>query len=170
MSTPDVPGYNPKNNDKLSKGNWAEHEDGSLIYVTDITPKGKVIFELIDLKNRNNPLKYTHAKDLRDFQKSFSYNPKSSDIDQIKWTWHDKSPFPWEVVMKQLTNPTPLLPDVMDEPNAATKVAQSLQCRLVETLTEKDALEMGGLTKKEGPSTARSIFQRLRDAMNAFST
>lgn len=43
MATYDSPGSNPANNDKLSRGNWAEHADGSLIYVKDIDENDRVV-------------------------------------------------------------------------------------------------------------------------------
>lgn len=41
MSTQDVPGANRANRDQLASGCWAEHEDGSLLFVKARDPTGK---------------------------------------------------------------------------------------------------------------------------------
>jgi len=48
MSTNDVPGHNPVNNDELRSNCWAEHDDGSLILVQS-TEGGRVIYMMFDL-------------------------------------------------------------------------------------------------------------------------
>lgn len=96
MSTHDVPGMNPQNSDDLHAGCWAEHKDGSLIYVMG-TENQKVLFSMFDLSGPK-PVEYRDAMPLKAFEKKFSYdqtNPLS-----IEFKWHDKTEFPWSRVMK----------------------------------------------------------------------
>lgn len=54
MSTNDVPGANPKNADVLAMGCWAEHEDGSLIFVESVEG-GTVVYSIFDIAPKGKP-------------------------------------------------------------------------------------------------------------------
>lgn len=90
MSTPFVPGANPANRDKLSIGNWAEADEGnSLVLVEGLDTDGqknRVVYTLFDLRQGQE---YRSYKKRSEFDKRFS---KSG------WTWHDKTPFPWQKI------------------------------------------------------------------------
>src|SRR5258708_17935738 len=95
MSTNDVPGYNPANNDVLACGCWAEHNDGSLIFV-ESTEINRVIYSIFDMA-KQPPVEYRDAMTEVAFKKAFSWHPGSrdaADFDDLICTWHDKSPFP----------------------------------------------------------------------------
>lgn len=93
MSTNDVPGANPANNDELRAMCWAEHKDGSLILVMS-TEGNRVIYSVFDMSMK--PIvEYRDAMPEKDFKQQFSW-PKSGD----RWTWHDKTPFPWDKIIK----------------------------------------------------------------------
>lgn len=109
MATEDTPGSNPRNNDKLATGCWAEHSDGSLIFVEG-TENGEVVFSTFDMA-QTPPVEYRAMLKEDAFANSFSCNPsdmsksvfkgsKTGDKNPDRWTWHDKTPFPWERVMK----------------------------------------------------------------------
>ena len=121
MSTPDVPGYNPSNGDKLHVGCWAETKDKSLIFVKGIE-HDRVVYELYDL-NQNPILRYQHAMSTADFEKEYSFSAGKSGI---KWTWHDKSEFPWDRVIKAGLPEGFEYASAVDQLSAAAKVAQSL--------------------------------------------
>lgn len=97
MSTDDVPGMNPKNQDTLHAGCWAEHTDGTLIYVLG-TENRTVLYELFELQDANNPVEYRDSMKQHEFEKQFSYDPTNPK--SLRWTWHDKTLFPWDRVMK----------------------------------------------------------------------
>lgn len=96
MSTYDVPGANPVNRDELHSGCWAQHEDGSLIFVEG-AEGGRVVYSIFDMST-------TPVTEFRDamaegaFKKSFSWNPK--DKKSEKWLWKDKTPFPWDRIIQ----------------------------------------------------------------------
>jgi hypothetical protein len=120
MATNDVPGHNPGNMDKLHKDCWAEHEDGSLIYVAGLF-EGSVIFHLFDVAEKTD---YRDAMVEADFKKHFSFGGKSGE----KWTWHDKSAFPWDRVMgiaKSGVRPA----SADDVLSAAARVARSMSLK-----------------------------------------
>lgn len=125
MSTTDVPGANAANRDVLAAGCWAEHEDGSLLYVKG-TENEQVVYELYDLA-QDPPITYQDAMRERDFKVAFSYAPNGTSKD--KWIWHDKTPFPWHRVMKSIEKPRPRYADVHDELSAAARVARDLRLR-----------------------------------------
>lgn len=94
MSTNDVPGANPDNDDELGMGCWAEHDDGSLIFV-ESTEGDRVIYSMFDMA-KTPPIEYRDAMAQPTFEKTFSYG---NDLDEV-WTWHDKTAFPWDRIIK----------------------------------------------------------------------
>lgn len=150
MATHDVPGSNPANKDELHAGCWAEHEDGSLLYVKG-TERDQVVYELYDL-NEDPPVYYQDAMDEKQFKESFGW---SADI---QWTWHDKTPMPWERVMKNFERPRPNLADVHDTLSAAARVAQSLRLR-AQRLAQSDVDAQR--TERKG----RPILERISRAL-----
>lgn len=167
MATNDVPGSNPANKDKLSRGCWAEHEDGSLLYVVDIDENDRVIFNMYDLGDTQTPVFYPHALALTDFEDTFSYNPKKKkkDIADIKWTHHDKTPFPWDKVMKVFSTPVPQNTEVANVLSAASRIAKSLKLRLGEVLTMEHLEQHSGQQARPSGNTGKTIRDRLRNAM-----
>lgn len=126
MSTHDVPGANPSNGDTLAMGCWAEHDDGSLVFV-ESTEQGRVIFSMFD--TRSDPItEYRHALTEAEFKKRFTWNP--DDDDGVTWTWHDKTPFAWDRVIKAGARPGTRAPSADDTISAAEKVAASLDARV----------------------------------------
>lgn len=124
MSTHDVPGANPKNQDVLAAGCWAEHDDGSLIFVEG-NEGGTVVFSMFDLAVQL-PVEYRKAMHEQAFKDMFSWKP--SDPDSEQWTWHDKTAFPWERVMADFPEGAkPVSAD--DQISAARRVAESLEAR-----------------------------------------
>ena len=123
MSTTDVPGAKRKNGDELSMGCWAEHEDGSLIFV-ESTEGGRVIFMVFDVA-QTPPVEYRDAMPEAAFKDRFSWK----DGDDDKWTWHDKTPFPWDRVIDHGGRSGPGYTHADDLINAAQRVAKSRQMR-----------------------------------------
>lgn len=95
MSTNDVPGANPANNDELRMGCWAEYEDESLIFVYS-TEMGRVVYTIFYV-SESPVVEYRDAMPEAQFKDQFSWDP---DDDSVKWTWHDKMPFPWDRVIR----------------------------------------------------------------------
>lgn len=121
MSTNDVPGTVVANSDVLSMGCWAENEDGSLIFV-DSVEGGRVIYEVFDL-GRDPIMSYKDAMPEKGFKKHFSWDP--DDVGSIKWTWHDKTPFPWDKVIKEGVCDGPRYASADGLMTAAARVARS---------------------------------------------
>ncbi len=150
MSTKAVPGVVKANADELAMGGWAEHEDGSLIFVESVE-NGSVVFVMFDLGAE--PVQYRHAMPQSDFEKNFTYDPnKRRTAKNEEWTWHDKTPFDWNRVMQEF-------PDGQGSPSAvatitaAARVAKSLDARA----TKIDA---------QNADTGRSMMTKLRDMIN----
>jgi hypothetical protein len=158
MSTHDVPGAVAGHNDVLAMGCWAEHEDGSLILVEN-TEGGRVVYVIFDVAVQP-PVEYRDWMSVASFQLRFSWSKKDAKTKKqptdIKWTWHDKTGFPWERLLKQFP---PGTRDVSAEAtlSAAERVARSLDLR-AQPLREVMATTPGG---------ARTIMQRIRDAIAA---
>ena len=125
MSTADVPGFDKKNNDKLAMGSWAEHEDGSLIFV-QATEGGRVIFEMFDPTMQDQM--FRHAMPEKDFKEKFSFKSGKSIADQ-KWTWHDKTVFPWDRVIQSGVKPGVHFRDAVTQISAELKVAEALDLK-----------------------------------------
>jgi hypothetical protein len=121
MSTHDVPGANPDNNDELHMGCWAEHDDGSLILV-ESTEGNRVVYSMFDME-KEPPVEYRDSMALATFEKTFSRD------DDLIWTWHDKTPFDWDRVIKAgfKDGTKPVHRDHIM--SAAQRVARSLKLR-----------------------------------------
>lgn len=128
MATEDCPGANKANNDVLAAGCWAEHADGSLMYVKG-TENQQVVYELYDMA-QDPPVYYQDAMRETAFKTQFSHPPTGTSKE--KWTWHDKTPFPWSRVMRTFDKPRPVHADVHDTLSAAARVAESLRLRAQE--------------------------------------
>lgn len=123
MATQDVPGANPANADKLAHGNWAEHADGSLILVEG-NESGRVVFQMFDLTHRPYT-RWLGAMTEAEFKLKFSFKPIGTSTE--RWTWHDKTSFPWDRVMSVFQAPKPEFVNPEDELSAAQRVAESLK-------------------------------------------
>lgn len=99
MSTNDVPGAKDYNNDALAMGAWAEHADGSLMLV-ESTEANRVIYSVFDMA-RDPPIEYRDAMPEASFKTTYSWEAGSTKKKlNEKWTWHDKTPFPWDRIIK----------------------------------------------------------------------
>lgn len=127
MSTNDVPGACPEHRDKLAMGCWAEHEDGSLIFV-ESTEGGRVIYSIFNMAV-TPPVEYRDAMPQKGFEDHFSYTPNKKKgkkpIGDVVWTWHDKTPFPWDKVMDAGVKDGVRHVNVEDQLNAALRVAHA---------------------------------------------
>ncbi len=126
MSTNDVPGANPSNNDELAMGCWAEHDDGSLMFV-ESTEGARVIYSMFDMV-KSPPIEYRDAIPESSFKKTFSWKPGGGGSTE-KWTWHDKTPFPWDRVIKAGASDGGRLAFAEHTMSAAERVAESLKLR-----------------------------------------
>lgn len=132
MSTNDAPGAVARNGDELHVGCWAEHSDGSLIFV-DSTENGRVIYEIFDMSKPKDVVAFRDAMNEEAFKKHFTWSGDDDDDDidddddlsKIKWTWHDKKPFPWDRVIAEGAKAGPRYTDVEQQLSAAAKVARA---------------------------------------------
>lgn len=122
MSTNDVPGAKAGNRDELAMGSWAEHKDGSLIFV-ESTEAGRVIYSIFDIADPDMPVEYRDAMNIRAFKKDFSFSAKKKG--SIKWTWHDKTPFPWDRIIELGSKDGVRYPSADHLLTAAKRVAES---------------------------------------------
>lgn len=160
MSTKDVPGANAANKDVLAAGSWAEHDDGSLIFVKG-TENDQVVFEIFDVAE-DPPVSYTDAMRLTAFEDHFSRPPTGSSDEE--WTWHDKTPFPWDRVMATFDRPRPQVADVHAALSAAARVAKSLRMRG----REIDPAQLEAAVEQTGDAAAISLVRRFQKALDAF--
>jgi hypothetical protein len=158
MSTHDVPGANPANCDVLKAGCWAEHTDGSLIYVKG-TENGQVVYEIYDVA-QDHPVYYQDAMREQAFKTQFSFAPVGQS--SVAWTWHDKTPFPWSRVMKTFDKPVAQAASAGDMLSAAARVAESLKLR-AKALTQGDVEAKTEHVRRKG----RPIVERIERALEA---
>lgn len=157
MSTNDVPGAKASNNDILAMGCWAEHDDGSLILV-EAVEAGKVVYSIFDVK------KYVEYRDTMPeslFKKQFSWDPliKTVPALNLKWTWHDKTPFPWGDILADFpTGQKDVSAGVTM--SAAQRVADSLNLRA-------DKVRERQVVHPTAQRPARTIMNRIKAAVDA---
>jgi len=123
MSTTAVPGADPKNLDQLDQGCWAEDAgQTSLVHVIG-HEHGSVVFQLYDL-SETPIIFYQDAMLAKDFKDFFSVPPFGTS--DVTWTWHDKTNFPFDRVMKRFSSKTSHHADVQDQLSIVQKIAQKL--------------------------------------------
>lgn len=172
MSTNDVPGHNSANRDELRAGCWAEHQDGSLIYIYAVEAD-MVSYRIFDM-TKSPPLEYLDRMAVKEFGELFSCDPK--DVERVVavargkgkarvtkqlYTWHDKTPFPVERILDEGIDPGPKVspaPHVMR--SAAHKVAEALRLRA------KD-VDPGDYEHRADKNVAMTIGQKIGRAIDA---
>lgn len=159
MSTHDVPGANPANQDVLALGCWAEHDDGSLIFVESVEGD-QVVYSIFDVA-QDPPIEYRDAMAEGAFKTAFSWKPEHRRQPQdLVWTWHDKTPFPWDRVMDDFRagqRPSSAVATM----TAAQRVAESLELRAGQVVERHHA-------RPTAQRDARDIWTRISDALGAF--
>ncbi len=150
MSTNDVPGAKAANNDELAMGCWAEHEDGSLIFVEG-TEGDKIVYSIFDV-SQDPPVEYRDAMPEDGFKKHFSWDSKNPQSE--KWTWHDKTPFDWERIIGKGVGSGQKYPSAHHQLTAAQRVAkhigvegQEVEPEKVRHLTEKLSAAAGAMVE-----------------------
>lgn len=157
MSTNDVPGANPAHKDELAVGCWAEHDDGSLIFV-ESTENGRIIYSVFDTSS--DPItEYRDAMPEDGFKLQYSYDSGDSNI---PWTWHDKTPFPWDRIISLGSRDGVRHVHADDLLNAAERVARSRKLKG----SEFDDSRHRHNVDVERSKPARSIINRLQRAIN----
>jgi hypothetical protein len=122
-----------------------------LIFVVS-TEGGRVIYNIFDTAVQP-PVEYRDAVAEKAFKKQFSW-PGSKD----KWTWHDKTPFPWDRIMDLGGKAGAGFASADALNTAAQRVAQSRHLRG----SEVDPDDYAHMTPKE---IAGSIVKKLQDAI-----
>lgn len=146
MSTNDVPGSNPANGDKLEMGNHAEHADGSRLFIEG-TEGGLVTYSMFDMSKRP-VVEYRDRMAEAEFRKRFAPDRARNRV----WTWHDKTPFPWDEVIKEGAQPGVRLAGAADQITLAREVAESLSLRAREVLTPELERRQQAFTQLEQKS------------------
>lgn len=159
MSTNDVPGANSKNCDVLAMGCWAESSDGSLIFVESVE-NGRAIYSMFDAATQPI-MEYRDAMPVDEFKTVFSWqadrskikNKKSKNVPaDIKWVWHDKTPFPWDSVIKKGAKDGLKYASAADQLSDAQRVADSLSLRAekfsADHMASKTRSKVGNLMRR----------------------
>jgi hypothetical protein len=146
MSTYDVPGANPANGDTLKQGCWAESTDGSLLFV-ESTENGRVIYSVFDM-SKSRVIEYRDAMDETLFKTRFTGKGSSA----MPWIWHDKTPFPWDSVIKKGAEDGGRLASADDILDQAAEIAESrrrLSRRSMARTAAQQVADEEGLTGNE---------------------
>lgn len=169
MSTNDVPGANPVNNDELGVGCWAEHADGSLLFVQG-TENDSVIYSMFDLSKQ--PLsEWRDMMPIGDFEIMFSCSAKDihkavtdskgRSIKKEQWTWHDKTAFPWDRVIKAGAMSGARFASAADVMTAAERIAGNLHLRAKK-------VNLDEIKDRTDQTRKKSLKQSLKDFIDSF--
>lgn len=168
MSTNDVPGYKDSNNDELKMGCWAEHDDGSLIFIESVE-NHSVIYSIFDMA-KAPIVEYRDAMPEKDFKVAFSWKAdtsqvtgKGKNVPQLEWTWHDKTRFPWEKVIKDGAKDGVRYASAADLRTAAERVADSLKLRAERVVNKEHMLPTKRMKKIGG------MLRSLADALEGLN-
>lgn len=161
MSTNDVPGADPINNDVLKMGCWAEHADGSMILVEG-TESNSVVYCIFD-RAFSPPVEYRDAMPEINFKRQFSWKPGDSGSKE-RWTWHDKTPFPWNKIIKQGARSGVRFADAEGLETAAQRVGKSLNLRAQEFDEDRHAAQ-----QDQELARANAIYSKIADALGDLS-
>lgn len=157
MSTNDVPGFDPKNNDTLHMGCWSEHDDGSLIFV-ESTEGNRVVYSIFD-KAKDPVVEYRDSMPEINFKRQFSWKSGGAGLSKERWTWHDKTPFPWDRVIKNGAQDGLRYASVEGLKTAAQRVGESLR------LQAKDYDERHDHLQDQELARANTIYSQLEQAI-----
>lgn len=141
MSTIDIPGSNPANGDQLHIGCWAEHADGSRLFIEGMEG-GLVTYSMFDM-SRQPVVEYRDRMVEAEFRQRFA--PSGG----LVWTWHDKTPFPWNDVIQAGAQSGVRMASAQDQLTLARQVAESLNLRARETLTPELEARQKAFTQLE---------------------
>ena len=115
-----------------------------------------MIYSLFDVA-QDPPVEYRDAMPENGFKERFSW--KAKDADKWKWTWHDKTPFPWTRIMKDFpSGQRPASANAIV--SAAQRVAESLKLR-AQSVRDR---------QEERPTfqrAARTIMSGIKEAIEA---
>lgn len=155
MSTNDVPGAKSANNDELNCGCWAEHEDNSLIFVYS-TEGDEAVYSLFD-PNRNPVQEFRDKMPIDEFKKYFSWDGNNNSV---KWTWHDKTAFPWDKLISAGARDG-VLPSASahDQLTESKNVVQMLAKALGIVGNEFDENAISHLASKDSPRKMINVIQ-----------
>lgn len=153
MSTNDVPGARKSNRDELGSGCWAEHADGSLIFVEG-AENGRCVYSVFDFTDPDNPIEYRDAMKEKDFKKAYSWKPGST---KDKWTWHDKTAFPWEKVIEMGAKDGVRYPSADRLLSAAARVAKSRDLKGDLVVVDKHKHKVSKSTEKAAHAIVKGL-------------
>ena len=151
MSTGDVPGANPKNGDDLHAGCWAEHSDGSMIYVQG-AEGGTVTYSVFDV-SQDPPMEWRGQMGDKDFKAQFT---------QSGWTWHDKTPFDWNAIMR-----VPQFAEGARHASAQHQLNAAAELAARMTLQSVSPRESAHHRDQELPAGASHIQRRIQNVISA---
>lgn len=155
MSTNDVPGANSSNNDTLAMGCWAEKDDDSFVFVLS-TENKEVIFTIFDL-SVSPPVQGNDKMPEKEFKEFFSY-----DGSNVKWTWHDKTPFPWDrIIQKGARDGQMPAASAHDQLSAAAQTADALGLKMI-VFDPNDPQHQHLMEKK----TTKNILSHIQNKIN----
>ena len=104
------------------------------------------------------PVEYRDAMPEVGFKLQFTWDPKKPQ--GIKWTWHDKTAFPWDRVMKNFPQGSKAV-SAMEQMSAAQRVAESLSLQGQAIADRPEAMS------SVAQQSASTIMDRLRNAIGA---
>lgn len=162
MATTDVPGSNPANGDALKLGCWSESKDGSLLLVEGFE-QGLCTYCLFDLSGAE-PIQYRDRMVDADFRALF-VPPAGTPAE---WTWHDKTPFPWDRVIRQGARPGLDYASAGAQLSAAERLRQRLigQGRqLAQMILDGPQARAQAASHGEDPAAIRDALTATRDAV-----
>eukprot|EP00697_Spironema_sp_BW2_P016820 gnl/Spiro4/8261_TR4368_c0_g2_i1.p2 gnl/Spiro4/8261_TR4368_c0_g2~~gnl/Spiro4/8261_TR4368_c0_g2_i1.p2 ORF type:complete len:104 (-),score=14.51 gnl/Spiro4/8261_TR4368_c0_g2_i1:166-477(-) len=93
------------------------------------------------------------------FKTTFTWDSKKKASE--KWTWHDKTPFPWDRVIKAGVSDGPRNASAADVMNAAERIAQSLKLKGAEIHKDRAA----GKIDQQVPAQAGVILEKIARAI-----
>jgi hypothetical protein len=160
MSTTDVPGFDPRNGDRLHEGCWAEHPDRSLLHILQ-HEGGRVVYDVFDLSHPGLVTRRVYAMPTESFNRAYSW--RFTDPISRRWLWHDKTGFPWDRVFENLGGDEADLGEVeiSESPDVAGRLAERLLLT-VEAMTEEELSRLSG--RRIG-----DVVQRLRVALQGLA-
>lgn len=161
MSTNDCPGAVAGNNDELAMGCWAEAADGSLIFVQS-TEGNRVIFSVFDMTRKTE---YRSAMPEPAFKDNFTWKGgKGGSKD--RWTWHDKTAFPWDRLIKAGFDEGERPISATDQLNAAQRVAESLKAMGADVKETQGGDFSHRVESDPGKAAANRILDKIGRAVN----
>jgi hypothetical protein len=131
--------------------------------LVESTEGSRVIYSIFDMA-KEPAMEYRDAMPEVSFKATYSYDATGAKKLNERWTWHDKTPFPWDRIIKNGIKNGARLPSADHTLTAAERIVETRK-RHISTAAERVAAELKLQGENLDPARAEDRMDRFMDRM-----